>query len=155
MNLINWLTLTIRVVDFNLVANQPDLIGKLRLLTLGPTSGLNYELDWMLKEAITRHLDCKVFLAYRFRSLVGWGLLSKEDSNFEFTEGSLDSVFRKQDGYLFQVFIEPGHRRQGIASEIFQAAQKIVKEDTFCIGPWDNASYHFYSKFCDVKKKHL
>src|SRR5580698_5625122 len=108
MNLINWLTLTIRVVDFNLVANQPDLIGKLRFLTLSPTSCLNHELDWMLKEAPTRHLDCKVFLAYRFRSLIGWGLLSKEDSNFEFTEGSFDSVFRKQDGYLFQVFIEPG-----------------------------------------------
>lgn len=150
MNIRNWLTLTIRVLDFNLVAKQPDLLVKLRKLTLSPSSGLNHELDHMEVNAKVRAVNAKIILASRFNNLVGWGLLSKEDSNFNFP--ATYDHFRSANGHLFQVFVNPEYRRQGIASEIFKKANDLVGDEVVHICPWDNAGYHFYSKF-NVNKK--
>ena len=109
MNLRNFLTLTIRTLDFNLVARQPVLLAKLRKLTLNPYSGLNCELNRMLEDVKERPVDCQLILAYRFRTLVGWGILSKETTTFKFSR-SLDG-FRSEDGKLFQVFVDPSYRR--------------------------------------------
>src|SRR5208337_3552157 len=81
MNLRKFFLLTIRVRDFNLVAQRPELLAQLRKLTLHSYSGLNLELNQILKNLVTRPVSCKVVLAYRWRELVGWGLLSNEDSN--------------------------------------------------------------------------
>src|SRR5271170_6725680 len=116
MNLKNWLTLTVRTVDFNLVAKQPDLLAKLRKLTLNTYSGLNHELTRMLNAVEERTVNCKILLAYRFNDLVAWAILSKEDTDFVFYE-TMDG-FKKEDGWLFQVFVDNNHRRQGIASAI-------------------------------------
>jgi GNAT superfamily N-acetyltransferase len=153
MNLKNWLTLTIRTVDFNLVAKQPALMARLRKLTLTPYSGLNFELNRMLGNVQKREVNCKIILAYRFRQIVAWGLCSKEDSDFTF--GDFNPPFRGANGYLFQVFVEPKHRRGGIASEIYKEAIKIAGKETIFVSPWDNSSHHFYSKFPNVNRQNL
>ena len=153
MNLKNWLTLTIRTVDFNLVAKQPPLVAKLRELTNSPRSGLNYELNRMLKDANERQVDCKVILAYRFKNLVSWAILSKEDTDFSFANS--EQSFKGQDGWLFEVFVSPRHRRQGIASEVYKKARELVGDDVICVCPWDNKSFHFYSKFSYVNQKNI
>lgn len=153
MYLINWLTLTTRVIDFNLVARRPALLEKLRKLTLSPNSGLNYELDRLLVDTDLRTVNCKVLLAYKFDTLVAWALLSKEGTDFPFV-GSLNG-FNKEDGWMFQVFVDPDYRRQGIASELYLMAQRYIGDEVICICPWDNASYHFYSNFPGVKHKKL
>lgn len=153
MNLRNLLTLTIRTLDFNLVARQPVLLAKLRKLTLNPYSGLNCELNRMLEDVKERPVECQLLLAYRFRTLVGWGILSKEATNFKFSR-SLNG-FKSEDGKLFQVFIDPAYRRQGIATELFKKAQQIAGEETLCICPWDERSEGFYSQFANVKTKWL
>jgi ribosomal protein S18 acetylase RimI-like enzyme len=153
MNLKNWLTLTIRTVDFNLVAKQPDLVARLRELTLAPHSGLNYELTRMLKDAQEREVKCKIILAYRFRQVVGWAICSKEDSSFCFTVGK--ETFKSTDGYMFQVYVEPKHRRGGIASEMYKEAVKIAGDEALNISAWDNGSHHFYSSFPDINRKNL
>ena len=151
MNLKNLLTLTIRTVDFNLVARQPALLADLRKLTLGPYSGLNHELNRMLEDVKHRSVDCQLLLAYRFRKLIGWGIVSKETTSFHFHRAG----FQAEDGKLFQVFIDPAYRRQGIATEMFKKAQQMVGEETLCVCPWDERSEGFYSKFPDVKTKWL
>ncbi len=153
MNLKNFLTLTIQNLDFNLVAERPDLVEKLRELTLEPRSGLNHELNWMLKAAPNRKINCQILLAYRFDKLLGWALLSKEDTDFCFTRSY--EGFNSEDGWLFQVYIDPAHRRQGIASELYKRALKITQNDTVCICPWDEQSAGFYSAFPDQKNKWL
>lgn len=153
MNLRNLLTLTIRTLDFNLVARQPALLAKLRKLTLNPYSGLNCELNRMLEDVKTRPVECQLILAYRFRTLVGWGILSKETTDFKFSR-SLNG-FKSQDGKLFQVFVEPSYRRQGIATEMFKKAQEIAGNETICVCPWDERSEGFYSKFPQVNTKWL
>jgi hypothetical protein len=153
MNLRNFLSLTIRVTDFNLVARQPDLLEKLRKLTLSPYSGLNFEMDRMLEDIKQRSVNCQVLLAYRFNTLVGWAILSKEDSKFHFHDSA--SGFNSEDGLMFQIFVNPSNRRQGIASELFKGAMKLAQDETICICPWDNTSYHFYSQFPNVKTKRL
>ncbi len=153
MNLRNFLTLTIRVVDFNLVARQPVLLAKLRKLTLSPYSGLNCELNRMLEDVKTRSVDCQLLLAYRFKTLVGWGILSKETTNFKFSR-SLEG-FKSDDGKLFQVFIDPAYRRQGIATELFKKAQQLVGNETLCVCPWDERSEGFYSQFAGINTKWL
>ena len=153
MNLKNWLTLTVRVVDFNLVAKQPDLLAKLRKLTLAPYSGLNHELNQMLKDVQERSVNCKILLAYRFKDLVGWAILSKEDTDFTFSE-TLQG-FKKEDGWMFQVYVDPNQRRQGIASELYKMAQRRIGNDVICVCPWDNNSSGFYNKFPNVNRKNL
>lgn len=153
MNLKNLLTLTIRTVDFNLVARQPELLAKLRKLTLNSYSGLNIELNRMLKDVEERSVDCQVILAYRFRTLVGWAILSKEDTNFHFSRSK--NGFRADEGKMFQVFVDPGYRKQGIASEIYKKAQQLSEDQTLCVCPWDDRSLGFYNKFPNVKTKWL
>lgn len=153
MNLRNLLTLTVRTVDFNLVARQPDLLAKLRKLTLSPYSGLNHELDRMLEDVKERTVDCQVILAYRFSTLVGWAILSKEDTDFHFV--NTGNGFVKELGRMFQVFVDPEYRRQGIASELFKEALKVVGNETICVCPWDHKSHQFYSKFPDSNRKEL
>ncbi len=153
MNLRNLLTLTVRTVDFNLVARQPELLAKLRKLTLSPYSGLNHELDRMLRDVQERTVDCQVILAYRFSTLVGWAILSKEDTNFHFV--NTGNGFVKELGKMFQVFVDPKYRRQGIASELYKAALNAVGNETICVCPWDNVSYQFYSNFPNVNRKEL
>ncbi len=153
MNLKNLLTLTIRTVDFNLVARQPVLLANLRKLTLSPYSGLNCELDRMLEDVKQRSVDCQLLLAYRFRKLVAWGLLSKENTSFRFQRSK--GGFRGEEGRMFQVFVDPSYRRQGIASELFKKAQQMVGDETLCVCPWDERSEGFYSNFSNVKTKWL
>lgn len=153
MNLKNWLTLTVRVVDFNLVAKQPDLLAKLRKLTLAPYSGLNYELSRMLHDINERPINCQILLAYRFKDLVAWAILSKEDTDFTFSE-SLQG-FKKEYGWMFQVYVDPNQRRQGIASALFEKAQKHIGDDVICVCPWDYNSSNFYDSFPNVKRKNL
>lgn len=145
MNLRNFLTLTIREFDFNLVAQNPVLIKKLRKLTLYPNSGLNHELTWMLNEAHERELNCQVLLAYRMDKLVAWALLSKEDTDFIFFNSEVP--FNSEDGWLFQVYVDPKYRRQGIASELYKLARERTKDEVLCVCPWDDASTLFYHNF--------
>lgn len=153
MNLKNLLTLTIRTVDFNLVARQPVLLEKLRKLTLSPYSGLNHELNRMLEDVKERSVDCQLLLAYRFRTLVGWGILSKETTKFRFSRSQVG--FQSEHGKMFQVFIDPAYRRQGIATELFKKAQQMAGEDILHVCPWDERSEGFYSNFPNAKTKWL
>lgn len=153
MNLRNLLTLTVRTTDFNLVARQPELLSKLRKLTLNPYSGLNCELNRMLKDVEQRPVNCKVLLAYRFRTLVAWGILSKENTDFKFV--NTYNGFRSEQGHLFQVFVHPTYRRQGIATELFKKAKELVGDETLCICPWDARSEGFYRQFPNVQTKCL
>ena len=151
MNIKNLLTLTIRTVDFNLAARQPELIAKLRALTLNSRSGLNVELNRMLRDVERRTVNCQLLLAYRFRTLVGWCIVSKESTHFIFPH-TMDG-FRKEDGRMFQVFVNPAYRRQGIASELFKKAQRLAGDETICVCPWDDRSRGFYEKFPNAKTK--
>ena len=153
MNLKNLLTLTIRTLDFNLVARQPELLAKLRKLTLNPYSGLNCELSRMLNDVEHRSVDCQVILAYRFRTLVGWAILSKENTDFHFSRSH--TGFRADDGKMFQVFVDPAHRRQGIASEIYKKAQQLTNGEVLHVCPWDDRSTNFYTRLSNVQTKWL
>jgi GNAT superfamily N-acetyltransferase len=153
MNLKNLLTLTVRVQDFNVVAHQPDLLSKLRELTLSPYSGLNCELNRMLSDIETRPVNCQVLLGYRFRKLVAWGILSKETTDFHFAHSS--QGFNADEGLLFQVFVDPSFRRQGIASELYKKAQQLTNGQVLHVCPWDERSVGFYTKFSDVEVKWL
>jgi|SRR5271166_698649 len=153
MNLRNFLTLTVRAVDFNLVAKQPDLVAKLRELTIASYSGLNYELNRMLKDVEERSVNCKILLAYRFKELVGWALLSKEDSDFHFSHEI--PHFRGTDGWMFQLFVNPKFRRQGIGSELFKLAEKLIGGDPICVSPWNDASSQFYDNFPNSNQRAL
>jgi ribosomal protein S18 acetylase RimI-like enzyme len=153
MNLKNWLTLTIRVRDFNLVAQQPLLLAKLRKLTIVPGSGLNYELDRMTKAAKERFVDCQIIMAYRLNNLVGWAILSREDTDFVFSWER--DGFKGEEGCMFQVYVDPDYRRQGIASEIYKEAQKLAVDEVIHVSPWSDESEMFYDSFQNVNRKDL
>jgi GNAT superfamily N-acetyltransferase len=107
----------------------------------------------MLNDIEERSVDCQVILAYRFRTLVGWGIFSKETTNFHFSRSP--GGFKSEEGRMFQVFVDPSYRNQGIASEIYKRAQQLAGEETICVCPWDDRSTGFYNKFPNVKTKWL
>ena len=154
MNLKNWLTLTIRTIDFNLVAQQPKLVAKLRELTITPWSGLNYEMDRMLQDVQEgKSVNCQTLLAYRFDKLIAWAIMSKENTNFHFVNS--DTGFKADDGWLFQVFVEKDYRKQGIATELFNAAKKMAGEEVLCVCPHDKKSTDFYTKHSIPSMKYM
>lgn len=153
MSLKNLLTLTVRTMDFNLVAHQPELLAELRKLTLSPYSGLNHELNRMLEDVKEREVKCQVLLAYRFRKLVGWAILSKETTHYNFSRSF--EGFKAENGVMFQVFVDPSYRRQGIASEIYKKAQQLTNNETLHVCPWDEKSTNFYTRFSSVPTKWL
>jgi ribosomal protein S18 acetylase RimI-like enzyme len=145
MNFKNWLTLTIRVEDFNEVVKRPEFIKKLRKLTLHSGSGMNYELDHLTEACNTRRVQCKVLSAYRKGMLVGWALLSREPTDYYFQNSpkGFDSTY----GTLFEVYVHHEHRRQGIASELLRVAKRKANSSRLCVCPWNVSSTNFYDKF--------
>lgn len=137
------MTLTVRVQDYNIVAQDPAFIRTLRLLTLTPTSGMNYELDNFARIRLERDVKCKILTAYRSNELVGWALVSKEPTDFCFANAY--AGFNPKDGSLFQVYVQPQHRRQGIAAELLKVANEH-SDNGLCVCPWDETSELFYRR---------
>lgn len=152
MNLTNFLDLTVCVEDYNLVAANPDLMCQIRNLTLSPGSGMNYELDNFERLSAFRPINCELVLAHNARRLIGWALLSKEHSNFPFSNAW--NGFSPRDGTLFQIYVHPAYRKRGVASEILKTAKQHVK-DGLCVCPHDFISESFYTKFKDYHSKVL
>jgi GNAT superfamily N-acetyltransferase len=154
MTLKNCPGLTVRVRDFNLVAKSPGLIKKLRRLTLNPYSGMNNELTVLLDRIKTRPVEAKVILGYLNSELVAWALLSKEQSDFWFINHSDGYV--PSYGTLFEVYVDPNHRRKGIGSILLKAAKrKIGAANTLCICPWDIRSEAFFNNFKSIKHRKM
>lgn len=153
MNLANLFMLKIRTEDFNQVAEKPELLKKLRKLTLHPQSGMNHELNQMLKHAKTRTVDAKVLIAFKKREIVGWALLSKEATDFTFARSW--SGFTPGQGTLLQVYVNPDFRRQGIGSALVKAARRKAGAARLCICPWDYQSEEFYKNFEHYKHTKL
>ena len=145
MNLKNLFTLTIRARDFNLLPKYPELVKQLRKLTLHPYSGLNREMDVLFKLMEKRPVKAQVLLAYRNRKLVGWALLSRERSDMVFSHTW--KRFEPEDGMLIEIYIDPTHRRQGIATELMKVARRKAGVRRLCVAPWDNSSRDFYNSF--------
>ena len=145
--------LTVRVSDFNLLAQRPGVIKKLRTLTLHSGSGMNNELDSLLSLVKRRPVDCKVIRAYIDSKLVGWAILSRENSNFNFP--NTDNGFSSDQGVLFEVFVSPEHRRKGVGTKIIETAKKKSGGQPICLCPWNSTSRAFFNNFKKYNPKEL
>jgi len=162
MNLLQWIKArvaptaktedVIEIFDFNSVYKSNKVMSELRRLTLGSWSGMNYELDNLSILAKQRKVKVKVITAKRQNKMVGWALLSKEDSNFPFERSNFVS---KRDGALFEVFVDPKHRRTGIATALLKKARKHTGSSHLCVAPHDRKSNAFYDKHNMYKQKRL
>ena len=137
--------LQIRVQEFSEVLKTPQFINKLRKLTLDHCSGMNHELNHLIKDSSYRPVECKIMHAYKKKTLVAWALLSKEATDYKF--GYAAKGFQPSQGVLFQVFVHPEYRRQGIGSELVKVARRKAGAARLCFCPWDRASDNFYERF--------
>lgn len=135
--------MTIYVEDYNLVAARPELIKKLRALTISKYSGMNFELNNFEKISSFRKVNCKILTAYNLNKLVGWALLSKEPSNFTF-QRSFNGFESNGEGAMFQVYVDYPHRKQGIANELLKTAMR--KEPKLYVCPHDDLSSALFKK---------
>lgn len=129
--------------DMNYVLKEPALLCRLRELTLHSGSGLNHELNAFSEIVKTRMVHAKALSAYLDDRMVAWALLSKEPSTFMFWYES----FKAGDGVLFEVYVEPIHRRKGIGTALLNKAKFICSDKKICICPHDYASNNFYHNF--------
>ncbi len=74
--------------------------------------------------------------------------MSREKSDFYFQRR--DS-FDPSDGTLFEVFVNPEYRKQGIGSALMKAARKKAGSTRLCVCPWDYQSERFYQSFDHYK----
>jgi GNAT superfamily N-acetyltransferase len=130
---------------------EPELLKKLRKLTLYSYSGMNHELNTLESIYKIRPVKCEVVLAYHEDKLIGWCLLNKETSTYTFTNHS----FRSGDGVLFEIFVDEKYRRQGVGTELIRTARRKTYGNKLCIAPWDYTSEQFYSKFKRYNHKKL
>jgi len=147
------LTFSTKIVDFNKIANHPEMIRKLRGLTLHSHSGMNCELNNLMKLSKARKVNSEIFLAFVKTQLVGWALYSNESSKVVFTSYDDGDQFNSGYGSLFQIFIDPKFRKMGIGTELVKIAAKKSNNRKICICPWDNLSTKFFSKFNNLKMK--
>lgn len=131
---------TIRVRDFNLIFKNKIIMSKLRELTLQPDSGLNNELNDLTTLALTRRVEAKIILGYYDGNLISWALCSKEPSSWYSTH------WGRRNGALFEVFVLPEHRQQGVGKAIFEMAKAYASPEELDICPWDDISQSFYDK---------
>lgn len=141
----------VEILDFNNVVNNKILMSSLRDLTLCPGSGMNFELDHLTKASKIRKVNARVITAYRNGKIVGWALLSREKSEFQFCQ-TYDKFDPEKHGVLFEVFVDPKARRTGVASALLKKARKHAGPNTLCVAPWDNGSFKFYEKFKKYKQ---
>jgi GNAT superfamily N-acetyltransferase len=139
------IAINIRAIKFNDVVKRPSLLKRLRELTLEPYSGMNYELTRMTRDAKTRTVNAKVLLAYSGAKLVAWALLSNEETDFDFF--NTWNGFSPSNGTLFEVYVHPDYRRQGIGSELMKSAKRRVKSKPLNICRHDFRSRQFYEGF--------
>lgn len=137
--------LTIRIRDFNIVAGQLGLIKELRQLTIYEGSGMNYELNNFEKISRTRQVNCKILTAHCDNKIVAWAFLSQESTDFFLFYGGEE--FHRKYGYLFQVYVDQGYRRQGIASKLIKLAKKKAGRKGLCVSAHDKGSEGFFNKF--------
>lgn len=149
MNSTNLFSLKIKTEDFDIVATKPELLKKLRELTLHSYSGMNYELNHLTDSAKTRSVNAKILLAYYKRELVGWALMSREKSDFYFQHAY--NGFDPSEGTLFEVFVNPDYRRQGIGGALMKAARKKAGSTRLCVCLWNYQSERFYQNFDHYK----
>lgn len=143
----------IDVLDFNTISKNTAFLKKLRKLTLHPGSGLNYELNHILRKSKAHKVKVKIITASHDNKIVGWALLSRENSSFIFMN-SYDG-YKSNDGVLFQIFVSKEYRRKGIGSQLLTSARRHSGPKKLCIAPWNNQSYQFYDKFKRYKTKEL
>lgn len=143
----------IDVLDFNTISKNTKLIKTLRKLTLHPGSGLNYELDHIISKSKINKVKVKIITASHDDKIVGWALLSRENSSYSFMN-SYDG-YKSNDGVLFEIFVSKEYRRKGIGSQLIISARKHSGPKKLCIAPWNDPSYQFYDKFKRYKTKEL
>jgi GNAT superfamily N-acetyltransferase len=139
----------VHVESFNTVVTKPEMMQRLRKLTIAPYSGLNHELTTLTKISKTRKVNCDILTAEKNGTIIGWAILSNEDSSYWFksTDG-----YKSHFGTLFEVYVLPEYRRQGIASELIKVARRKSK-NRLCIAPHDPVSEGFFSKFDNYKPR--
>jgi len=140
-------------MDYAKAYRNRELMLSLRKLTLDQYSGLNKEmnnLECFLR--MGRKTDAKVLLAYKDDHLVGWALMSREESawHYDFINRNglhCQKKFNAGNGILFEVFVHPDYRRQGVASRIMKKAKLVANGTRLCVIPWNDVSLDFYKNF--------
>jgi GNAT superfamily N-acetyltransferase len=153
--------LYIKKMEYSEAFRNKSLMLSLRKLTLNQYSGLNKEmnnLESLLRDG--RKIDAKVLLAYKDDRLVGWALMSREESawHYAFYNGkgvACQKRFNAGHGILFEIFVHPDYRRQGIASRIIKKAKLIANGTRLCVIPWNDVSLDFYKNFKEIGVKSI
>lgn len=146
-------TFDFKVLDFNQIIKDTDIMSNLRRLTLCSYSGMNQELDMIHDATDTREVAAKALIVYHDQNMVAWALLSREKSNFQFSSGI--KFDPEKDGVLFEVFVHPEYRRMGIATKLMALAKEESGPLSFCVAPHDGPSYSFYNANDNYKHKRI
>lgn len=140
-----------QVIDANIAFQSDELIETLRELTLHPGSGMHCELDTMMDALDAgKEIDAFFIFARVEKRIVGWALLTSEDSTSYFVESGRLVRFNKSMGSMFQVFVLPHYRREGIGKHLLYLAKSIAFGEVIVV-PWDKASKAFYKNDMETK----
>lgn len=147
-------TLKISSIDAYKALKNETLIKNFRKLTIYADSGLNKELDRLIKISKTRKPNAKMVMAHVENNMVGWCLLSREPSTFNFTNGQY-SEYLSKEYTLLELFVSSKHRGMGIGTALIKRAKllfSITKGQPFAIAPHSKAGVALFKKIDPLNK---
>lgn len=113
--------ISVEITEMDAILANPHLEETCRKLSHGGSSGMNCALNHYgaIRRTEGRHIDAKgIFAKSIFSKYLGWALFTRETDNYQFTPAP---------GHAgFQIYVDYDHRRRGIGSRLFQAAQTLL-----------------------------
>lgn len=150
-SILSYFKFKIELKSFNDIVLDKELLSNLRNLTISSYSGMNYEMNNILRTVQVRPVKAHALLAYESNELVGWALLSEEPSDYSFFTRH-EGFSPNRDGIMFQVYIHPEHRRKGIGTKLLSKAKRLAALKTLSVCPWDTNSIGFFNNFNNLNK---
>lgn len=143
-----------RVYDFNEILDSAELMAVVRALTLHSASGMNFEIDDLIKRRRSGKVRAKAVLAYQQNQPVGWLLSTREESGMFPPSGV---SFKSSFGILVQLFVKHEFRKQKIGTNLLKIARRHSGPLKMCVCPWDYKSEKFFSskQFKNLQNKNI
>lgn len=113
---------SIEVMEMDQILADSNMEEVCRRLSHGGNSGMNRALDLYheIRRSEGRSINAKGVFAKHLTNYIGWALWTREADNY--------SIMSPRPGVVaFQIYVAHEHRRKGIGTMLFQAAQKLVE----------------------------
>lgn len=128
--------LDVRVYEMDHILRTPDLLSKIRSLTLNSYSGMNKALNAFQEEMQFRSIRAKAITGYFFNDMICWALFAQDEK--------ADIHAFNGEGICFQLYVLPTFRRRGFGTQLLSVATVLAGQEKLKV--YDDNSPEFFHR---------